>query len=188
MNSLTSINSGERTYQTKSGTVTENGTAVIMPGEETNKDLFLKMLVAQMQNQDPFNPQDPTQYVTQLAQFTMLEQSMAINNNMEYLIGMTNGLLINSAMSGASNLIGKEVEVYAPVKNEDGENIDVENTQDNKNTIIGVVEGVHIKDGVVYMNVRDEKTGEIVSVEYAALIKVNEKNMDSDINKENKGE
>lgn len=188
MNSSTSVNSGAQTYQTRSGSVTENGTAIIMPGEETNKDLFLKMLVAQMQNQDPFNPQDPTQYVTQLSQFTMLEQSMVLNNNMEYLIGMTNGLLVNSAMSGASNLIGKEVEVYAPVKSEGSESTGAENNQDNPKTIIGVVEGIHIKDGVVYMNIRDEKTEELVPVEYAALIKVNQKNTDLDTNIESKGE
>lgn len=188
MNSLTSVNNETQTYKTKSSSVTENGTAIIMPGEESNKDLFLKMLVAQMQNQDPFNPQDPTQYVTQLSQFTMLEQSMTLNDNMEYLMGMTNGLLVNSAMSGASNLIGKEVEVYAPVKSEDGESINGENTEDNQKTITGLVEGIQIKDGVVYMNIRDKETEELVSVEYAALIKVNKAGTDSDINTENKGE
>ena len=37
-------------------------------------DLFLKLLVAQMKNQDPFNSQDPTQYITQLAQFNTNNQ------------------------------------------------------------------------------------------------------------------
>ncbi|MCU9811800.1 flagellar hook assembly protein FlgD [Paraclostridium sp. AKS81] len=99
---------------TKSSGKTENGTDIVMPGEETNKDLFLKLLVAQMSNQDPLNPQDPTQYVTQLAQFSSLEQMQNLNEGMEYLVGLTNGVLVNSAMSTASALIGKRIEAYAP--------------------------------------------------------------------------
>lgn len=38
--------------------------------------MFLQLLVAQLQNQDPLNPTDGTQFVAQLAQFQQLEQSM----------------------------------------------------------------------------------------------------------------
>jgi flagellar basal-body rod modification protein FlgD len=38
--------------------------------------MFLQLLVAQLQNQDPSNPADSTQFVTQLAQFQTMEQSM----------------------------------------------------------------------------------------------------------------
>lgn len=191
MSDLTANNIQTRAGSTKTVNKTENGTPIIEQGKETDKNLFLKMLVAQMQHQDPFNPQDPTQYVTQLAQFNQLEQSMALNENMEYLIGMTNGLLVNSAMSAASSLIGKNVEVYTPTEETDNaKNNNTNNTLDNtedetkKETMTGIVESVHIKDGVVYMNVKDDKTGKVVSVEYAALVKVTDKN----INTENKGE
>lgn len=180
MSEITSI------AQSRSANKTENGTPIVEAGKETDKDLFLKMLVAQMQNQDPFNPQDPTQYVTQLAQFTMLDQTMALNENMEYLISMNNGLLVNSAMSGATSLIGKNIEAYGPI--EDGK----EYEEDNIPKMTGKVESVHIKDGVVYMNVRDDSTGELVDIEYGALIKVsNDKiNTDTEVedNTENKGE
>lgn len=150
---------------------TENNTPIIMPGEENNKELFLKMLVAQMQNQDPFNPQDPTQYVTQLSQFTMLEQTMTLNHNMEQMMGMTSGLLTNSALNSATSLIGKEVEMNDTKLDESSNNAKSENK-----TIKGMVEGVHIKDGTVYMDIKDKDTGEVASIEYAALIKINEKN------------
>jgi flagellar basal-body rod modification protein FlgD len=39
-----------------------------------SKDDFLKLLVAQLQHQDPMNPQDPSQFVSELAQFTQVEQ------------------------------------------------------------------------------------------------------------------
>jgi hypothetical protein len=40
------------------------------------ENMFLQLLVAQLQNQDPTNPSDSTQFVTQLAQFQTMEQSM----------------------------------------------------------------------------------------------------------------
>lgn len=160
----------------RNSTVTEKGTKVVDSGDSTDKDLFLKLLVAQMTNQDPFNTQDPTQYVTQLAQFNMLQQTISLNNNMEYLIGMTNGLLVNSAMSSASALIGKNVESYLPT----------EEGFDTTKTMSGKVESVHIKDGVVYMDVRDSESGELVEVEYGALTKVNSTN--TNVEEDNKGE
>jgi len=41
-----------------------------------DKNMFLQLLIAQLQNQDPLNPTDGTAFVTQLAQFQQLEQSV----------------------------------------------------------------------------------------------------------------
>jgi flagellar basal-body rod modification protein FlgD len=38
--------------------------------------MFLQLLVTQLKNQDPLNPTDSSQFVTQLAQFQQLEQSV----------------------------------------------------------------------------------------------------------------
>jgi flagellar basal-body rod modification protein FlgD len=177
MNNFKTVSNEVKTQNTRANDKTENGTPIIMPGKETDKDLFLKMLVAQMSNQDPFNPQDPTQYVTQLAQFNSLEQMMNLNDSMEYLMGMTNGLLVNSAMSTATSLIGKKVEAYAPVEKTDGESsVDNSSEDSDKKTLTGVVEGVHMKDGIVYMDIRVDETKELKSIEYAALIKVSDNN------------
>ena len=143
---------------------TENGTPIVEAGKETDKDIFLKMLVGQMANQDPFNPQDPTQYITQLAQFSSLEQMMTLNDSMEYLIGVNNGVLVNSALQTASSLIGKNVEVS--VANEKG---DYEKYQDYS----GKVQSVAVKDGTVVLELKLEN-GEVKEFEYAELVKVNE--------------
>lgn len=45
-------------------------------GSDVTKNMFLQLLVAQIKNQDPLNPSDGAQYLTQLAQFQQLEQSM----------------------------------------------------------------------------------------------------------------
>ena len=140
---------------------TENGTPIVEAGKETDKDIFLKMLVGQMANQDPFNPQDPTQYITQLAQFSSLEQMMTLNDSMEYLIGVNNGVLVNSALQTASSLIGKNVEVSS--LDEDGKYQDY----------LGKVQSVEVKDGTVVLELKLEN-GEVKEFEYSELVKVNE--------------
>ena len=45
---------------------------------QVTKNMFLQLLVAQIKNQDPMSPADGVQFLTQLAQFQQLEQSMNI--------------------------------------------------------------------------------------------------------------
>ena len=48
-----------------------------------SEQMFLNLLVAQMKNQDPLNPTDSTQFVSQLAQFSELEQVIGIRKDIE---------------------------------------------------------------------------------------------------------
>jgi len=48
-----------------------------------NEEIFLQLLVSQLQNQDPLNPADSTEFVSELAQFSQLEQVMAIRTDIE---------------------------------------------------------------------------------------------------------
>jgi flagellar basal-body rod modification protein FlgD len=50
-----------------------------------SEGVFLQLLVSQLQNQDPLNPTDSTTFVTQLAQFSELEQVMAIRSDTDTL-------------------------------------------------------------------------------------------------------
>ena len=50
---------------------------------DPSKDLFLKLLVAQIQNQDPLNAMDPTEFVSQLSQFSSMEQLVEIRQTLE---------------------------------------------------------------------------------------------------------
>lgn len=63
------------------------------------KDAFLKMMIAQLQNQDPLNPMDGTAFVAQLAQFSSLEQLTNLNETMgslpDYLGQFTNAQMVN---------------------------------------------------------------------------------------------
>jgi flagellar basal-body rod modification protein FlgD len=51
----------------------------------TSEQTFLKILVAQIQNQDPTSPTDPTQFVSQLTQYSELEQLIGINTGVQNL-------------------------------------------------------------------------------------------------------
>jgi flagellar basal-body rod modification protein FlgD len=47
-----------------------------------SKNMFLQLLVAQIKNQDPLNPADSVQYLTQLAQFTQVEQTLTMSTDL----------------------------------------------------------------------------------------------------------
>jgi flagellar basal-body rod modification protein FlgD len=75
--------------------------------DELGKDAFLKLLLAQMKNQDPTSPMESHQMAAQLAQFSSLEKLQNIDESMKT---MTNG----NGQAGASqfdalNLIGKAI-------------------------------------------------------------------------------
>jgi flagellar basal-body rod modification protein FlgD len=54
-----------------------------------SQEMLLKLLVAQIKNQDPTNPTDSTQFVSQLAQFSELEQVIAIRGDLDTQLAQT---------------------------------------------------------------------------------------------------
>ncbi len=63
---------------------------------------FLKLLVAELQNQDPTSPADPTQYMSQLASFSAVGQTVQTNTKLDTL-------LTSSALTQAEGTIGRKV-------------------------------------------------------------------------------
>ena len=68
---------------------------------------FLKLLVTQMSNQDPVNPQDPESFLGQLAQFGTVDGIAKLNNAVEKL---NSGLFSNQALQ-ASSLVGRNIQL-----------------------------------------------------------------------------
>lgn len=84
------------------GTGTSASTTSTTSTSSLGKEAFLQMLVAQLKYQDPLNPADGTEFASQLAQFSSLEQLTNLNKGIESLAMDTNSLQ-------AVNLIGKTV-------------------------------------------------------------------------------
>jgi flagellar basal-body rod modification protein FlgD len=59
------------------------------PNQQISEATFLQLLVAQLQNQDPLQPMDGMQFVTQLAQFSQLESIYDIQSDTDKLAGAT---------------------------------------------------------------------------------------------------
>jgi flagellar basal-body rod modification protein FlgD len=97
--------------------VPDTSTATSYGGSELDQETFLNLLITQLQNQDPLNPQDSQEFVAQLSQFSSLEQLMTLNEGMDTLYMAT------SSMNNASmtQLIGKEVVAYGDEFCYDGE-------------------------------------------------------------------
>jgi len=68
-------------------------------GSTPSEGVFLQLLVSQLQNQDPLNPTDSTTFVTQLAQFSELEQSIAIRGDTDTLVTDASQIAASSSAS-----------------------------------------------------------------------------------------
>ena len=94
-----------------------------------DKDAFLQLLVAEMQNQDPLQPTTNTEYISQFATFSELEEMQNMSSSVD--------------MSRAQSLVGKEV--FLDVTNKNGETTQV----------VGQVDYVVMENGKVYVSIDD---------------------------------
>ena len=116
------------------GSITSKSEAYISSGKsdsgnDLDKEAFLKLLVAQMQYQDPLNPGDSTEYMSQLAQYSSLEATMNISDAVD--------------KGNALNLVGQ----YVIMKTTD--------SAGNLEMVSGLVEYATVKDGEVLVSIND---------------------------------
>lgn len=100
--------------------------------KQLDKDAFLKILVMQLSNQNPLEPTSDTEFIAQLAQFSMLEQIQSLNTT------MTTGQ--------NQSLVGKHVYVTQEVEG-----------QDQPELVFGKVNGILKQEGIDYILIGDEK-------------------------------
>lgn len=108
------------------------------------KDQFLKLLITQLQNQDPLKPMEDSQFVAQLAQFSSLEQ-------MTNVATTTESVYKNQAATAALTMIGKNVE-WADT--------------DSEITQTGKVDSISFIDGLPKLNIGKQ------TVEVSNVVKV----------------
>ncbi len=77
---------------------------------ELGQDEFLKLLVAQLKNQDPMSPMQDTDFIAQMAQFSALEQTSNMAESIKKLTSTMTMLYSQSLFTQGAALIGKEAQ------------------------------------------------------------------------------
>ena len=122
--------------ETLNKTITKSGQAM---KQQLDKDDFLKLLVTELQHQDPTNPMQDREFIAQMAQFSSMEQMMNMNKSMESIVDKFN-------FQTTYGLLGKNVESYSQGKEEGAE----------PKTVNGVVKSVSRNGSEVSVMVNGE--------------------------------
>ena len=131
--------------------------------DELGQDAFLQLLVTQLQNQDPLDPQDNSSYIAELAQFSALEQMTNVAKSLEDL-GKIVGNIDTSVLVGQlSGMIGMNIDWVETINEADEEG----NPISHQEAMNGVVGGVTIVEGVPSLVV--EKDGEKYQVDISKV-------------------
>ena len=133
------------------------------PSNNLGKDEFLKILMVQLQNQDPLNPMEDKEFIAQMAQFSTLEQITNMSSNFAKFMEFQKSNVLASYV----DWIGKEVDWEIVTQNFDEEGNELEPTIE---TGTGQIETVHVgANGVVELHLEDGKViyqDEVKSVQY----------------------
>jgi flagellar basal-body rod modification protein FlgD len=107
------------------------------------KDDFLKILITQLQNQDPTSPMQDREFIAQMASFSSLEQMTNMNQTMQqFLTFQTEASLLQQ-----SQMIGKQVTYESETVDEEGEKVLEEKE--------GTVKAVLFEKGSVMLEMSD---------------------------------
>ena len=116
-----------------------------------DKDAFLQLLVTQMQYQDPLDPQDKSEYVAQLAQFSSLEQMTNVYKSIEEVSQLVSNIDTSVLVGQLSAMIGKDIAWTQETVQTDSSGKAIVDANGNavttKTDYVGKVKGVNIVDG-----------------------------------------
>jgi flagellar basal-body rod modification protein FlgD len=104
--------------------------------QEMGRDAFLKLLVAQLKYQDPLEPTENVEFISQLTEFSSLEQTMITNDMLAELTMATSAQLSSQAL----NLVGKDVLIASDRVSFDGESAVEIGIDGASGAVAGVVE------------------------------------------------
>ena len=121
---------------------------------EISMESFLKLFVTQLQNQNPLDPTDNTEFMSQLAQFSTLEQEQQQTEYLSDANSLSSASLQLDQIALASAFIGKTIK-YNSDSSENSE------SSSSSETLSGVVEGVKLEEDGTVSFVLD---GESVSI------------------------
>ena len=119
-------------------------------GMQNDSNTFLTLMLKQLENQDPTEPMDNTQWLSQLAQYSSLEQMSNMNAGLEncakYINAMYEDMNLNSEISQTLSMIGKDVTLKIPD----------EKDPSKSETVTGVVTEASFEDGSGKIKIGDK--------------------------------
>ena len=149
-NKLNTVTVNGTTY-TAEDYAKQQATTTTSANDALGKDAFLKLLVTQMQYQDPLDPQDNSEYLAQLAQFSALEQMTNVAEALEKTNTLVSNMDTSVLVGQLSSMIGQDLQwtTETAKKNADGTAVTDANGKavTEKTTHEGTVTGVSISDG-----------------------------------------
>ena len=140
-NPLNTINVDGVLYDSAAYAASQN--ASVKANDDLGKDAFLQLLVTQLKNQDPLDPQDNSEYIAELAQFSSLEQMTNVVKNLEELGKVVDNIDSSVLIGQLSGMIGKQIDWVETSNVTDAEG----NLTVDKQTLTGTVTGVTIVEG-----------------------------------------
>ncbi|ANS74003.1 flagellar hook capping protein [Paenibacillus yonginensis] len=120
-------------------------TAAAKDTQSLGKDQFLKILITQLQNQDPMQPMEDKEFIAQMAQFTSVEQLVNISSQLNTM---------SLSLGSVSSLIGKEATWMQD--NSDSSKayvIDGDTASDDGYTLKGIIDGIVVRSGIQYAKI-----------------------------------
>ena len=170
--SLNTITVDGVTYNADAYAATQ--TKEVKKNDELGKDAFLQLLVAQLKNQDPLNPQDNSSYIAELAQFSSLEQMTNVVSKLEDMGKVVSNIDTSVLIGQLSGMIGKNIDWIETINVADEEG----NPVSYQESMTGVVAGVTIVEG--NPNIVAESGGEKYLVDIANIGHVYEATPDAE--------
>jgi flagellar basal-body rod modification protein FlgD len=119
----------------------------VKDGSVLGKDDFLKLMVTQLQHQNPLEPMDNTEYISQMASFSSLEQMSNLNTSFERMAALWSDYLIPQMQwQQAAQVLGKTVTYQNPSTEEGAPKF-----------LTGLVDSVLAKDGQIFFMINDNE-------------------------------
>lgn len=134
---------------------------------ELDKNAFLKLLITQLENQDPLDPQDNGEFIAEMAQFSALEQMTNMNESLGKINTLVSNMDTSVLVGQLSGMIGKGIDWNEPTQTTD-DNGEIVITSENMS---GIITGVNILEGNTKVTVLAED-GQKYSVDIGNISKV----------------
>lgn len=143
-NSLNTITSNGVTQTVEAYNASQSSSSSSSSSSTTlGKDAFLQLLVTQMRYQDPLDPQDNSEYLSQLAQFSALEQMTNVAEGLTEVSTLVSNINTSVLVGQLSNMIGQSIQWQTDTTSTDSSG----NSTTKTTTYEGTVKGISISDG-----------------------------------------